>query len=145
MPAIACLTRAEVGRAVGDDPRRPAGGDHADLAAGREVLERLERRALAASRRFGATSVACMEAEVSITRTMSPASPAGRSTNGRAASSARISDQQQLEQQQQAPAELLPRRVGLDVRDQLVPQQRRRHDRLVAAQLEQVHRHDDRA
>ena len=45
--------------------------------------------AFAASRRFGATSVACIDAEVSITRTMSPARPAGRSTNGRAARKAK--------------------------------------------------------
>ena len=57
---------------------------------------------------------------------------------------ARISDEQQLEQQQQAPAQLLPRGVGLDVRDEPVPQQGRRHQRLVPAQLEQVHRDDDR-
>ena len=100
--------------------------------------------AFAASSRVGDTSVACIEAEVSMTSTMSPARPAGRSTNGRAARIARISDEQQLEEQQQAPAELLPRRVRLDVRDELLPQQRRRHDRLVAAQLEQVHRDDDR-
>ena len=43
----------------------------------------------AAARRFGATSVAPMLAEVSITRTTSRASPAGRSRNGRAASSTR--------------------------------------------------------
>ena len=46
--------------------------------------------ALAASRRFGGTSVAAMLAEVSMTRTTSRARPAGRSRNGRAASSARI-------------------------------------------------------
>ena len=46
--------------------------------------------ALAASSRFGATSVAAMLADVSMTSTTSRASPAGRSKNGRAASSARI-------------------------------------------------------
>ncbi len=46
--------------------------------------------AFAASRRFGVTSVACIDADVSITRTRSPASPAGRSRNGRAASRTRI-------------------------------------------------------
>ena len=45
---------------------------------------------LAAVRRSGTTSVAAMLAEVSRTRTMSRARPAGRSTNGLAASSARM-------------------------------------------------------
>ena len=44
---------------------------------------------LAAVSRSGTTSVAAMLAEVSITSTMSRARPAGRSRNGRAASSAR--------------------------------------------------------
>ena len=44
---------------------------------------------LAAVRRSGATSVAAMLADVSMTRTMSRARPAGRSRNGRAASTAR--------------------------------------------------------
>ena len=44
--------------------------------------------AFAASRRVGATSVAAMLADVSTMSTMSPARPAGRSRNGRAASSA---------------------------------------------------------
>ena len=45
---------------------------------------------LAPSSRFGRTSVAPMLADVSTTRMMSRASPAGRSRNGRAASSTRI-------------------------------------------------------
>src|SRR3990172_2065391 len=45
---------------------------------------------LAAVRRSGATSVAAMLAETSMTRTRSLASPAGRSRNGRAASAARM-------------------------------------------------------
>ncbi len=51
-------------------------------------------------------------------------------------------DEQELEQQQEAPPEPLPRRVRLDVREQAGPQQRGRHDRLVAPQLEHVHRDD---
>jgi hypothetical protein len=43
----------------------------------------------AAARRSGATSVACIEADVSMTSTMSCASPAGRSMNGRAARNTR--------------------------------------------------------
>ena len=54
-----------------------------------------------------------------------------------------MSDEQQLEQEQEAPAKLLPRRVRLHVRDQLLPQEGGRHDRLVPAQLEQVHREHD--
>jgi hypothetical protein len=49
-------------------------------------------------------------------------------------------DEQQLQEEQEAPAEALPGRVRLDVRDESRPEQRRRHDRLVAAQLEEVHR-----
>ena len=85
-----------------------------------------------------------MLAEVSTTSTMSRASPAGRSRNGRAASSTRIDDEEQLEQEQQAPAQALPRRVRLDVRDEPLPEQRRRDRRLLAPQPEQVHRDDGR-
>ena len=37
--------------------------------------------------------------------------------------------EEQLEQQEQAPPEALPRRVGLDVGQQPLPEQRGRHDR----------------
>ncbi len=55
----------------------------------RPPVGRSARASMAAARaaaiRFGATSVAAMLAEVSMTSTMSRASPAGRSRNGRAA------------------------------------------------------------
>ena len=151
-------------RTVGvDRPRSPAGpgrGRDVPFATTRAVrpaaitltlppagrsLSASTAAAFAASSRFGVTSVACIDAEVSTTRTRSPARPAGRSMNGRAARNTRISDEQQLEQQQEAPAQPLPRRVRLDVGDEALPQQRRRHDRLVPPQLEQVHRDDERA
>ena len=90
MPAIACLTRA-----MSDVPLattlavRPAAMTLTLPPAG-SSLRASSASAFAASRRLGETSVACMEAEVSTTRTMSPARPAGRSTNGRAASRTRI-------------------------------------------------------
>ena len=89
-------------------------------------------------------SVAPMLADVSSTTTTSRARPAGRSRNGRAASIARIDDEQELEEEQQAASQLLPRCVGLDIGDEPRPEQRRGHDRLVAPQLEQVHRDDRR-
>ena len=99
---------------------------------------------LAASRRLGTTSVAPMLAEASTIRTRSRARP-GRPLEERPSGEQREGDdEQQLEQQQEAPPQPLPRCVGLDVGDEAAPQQRRRHDRLVPPQLEQVHRHDER-
>ena len=88
--AIACLTRprSEVPFAT-TLAVRPAETTLTLPPAGRS-LRASRAMALAASSRFGETSVACIEAEVSITSTMSPARPAGRSTKGRAASSTRI-------------------------------------------------------
>ena len=85
MPAMACRTRPTsdvpfaTTRAV-----RPAAITLTLPPAGRS-FSASTAAALAASSRFGVTSVACIEAEVSTTSTRSPASPAGRSMNGRAA------------------------------------------------------------
>ncbi len=135
----------EVGRLVDHDPGRPVGGDHADLAAGRQVAQRVERRGLGRLQAgSGVTSVAAMLADVSRTSDDVPGEP-GRSLQERPCGEQREDrHEQQLEEQQEAPAQPLPRGVGLDVGDQARPQQRRRHDRLVASQLEQVHREDGR-
>ena len=99
---------------------------------------------LAAVRRSGTTSVARhagrgVDDEDDVPR------EAGRPLDERPGREQREDDdEQQLEQQQEAAPELLPRGVGLDVRDEPRPQQRRRDDRLVAAELEQVHRDDGR-
>ena len=144
MPSMACRTRARsVDSLTTMRALRSAAMTLTLPPVGRSLSASMAT-CLAAVSRSGTTSVAAMLAEVSMTRTMSRARPAGRSRNGRAASSARADDQQQLEQQQQAAAQLLPRRVGLDVGHEPRPQQRRRHDRLVAPQLEQVHRDDRR-
>ena len=52
--------------------------------------------------------------------------------------------QDQLEQQKQRAAEPLPRRVGLDVADQLLPQVGAADRPLGAAQPQHVERDDDR-
>ena len=88
--AIACLTRpmSPVPLAI-TLAVRPAAITLTLPPAGRSLSASMAAD-FAASRRFGVTSVACIDAEVSITSTRSPARPAGRSTNGRAASSTRI-------------------------------------------------------
>ncbi len=94
----------------------------------------------AAARRFGATSVAPMLAEVSMTSTTSRDEP-GRAFQERSCREQhQHKDQQQLDEQQEASAQALPWRVGLDIGQQPAPQQRGRDDGLVASQLEQVHR-----
>ena len=125
-PAIACRTRPRsdvpfaTTRAV-----RPAAITLTLPPAGRS-LSASTAAALAASSRFGVTSVACIEAEVSTTRTRSPARP-GRPLDERARREEHEDQhQQQLEQQQEAAAQPLPRRVRLDVGDELLPQERRR-------------------
>ena len=52
--------------------------------------------------------------------------------------------QEQLQQQQQRAAQPLPRRVGLDVADQLLPQERAADRRSAAAQPQHVEGHDER-
>ena len=137
------LDPPEVRRPVGHDLGRPPRGHDADLAARREVLERIDReglRRVEPARRH----VGRLHRGRGVHHQHDVAREAGRSLHERARGEDREDhDEQELEQQQQAPAELLPRRVRLHVRDELVPQQRGRHDGPVPAQLEQVHRHDD--
>ena len=92
--------------------------------------------ALAASSRDGATSVAAMLADASTTITRSRASVAGRSTNGWAARSAEEEHEEELEEEQERAAQALPRRVRLEVLAEALPEERRAHGPLRAAQLE---------
>ena len=134
----------EVGRLVDDDPCPPVRGDEADLAAGREVAERREGGRLGRLEPVrpdvrGAHAGRRVQHDHDV-----PCQP-GRPLEERSRGEHREDGhEQQLEQQQQAASQLLPRRVGLDVGHEPRPQQRRGHDRLVAPQLEQVHRDDRR-
>ena len=114
---------------------RPSDGSSASASAAAR---------LAAVSRSGKTSVAPMLAEASTTSTRSRARPAGRSRKGRAAARTRISDQQELEQQQQRSPQPLPRRVGLDVAHELLPQERAADRPLLAPQPEHVEGDDER-
>ena len=117
----------EVGRLVDDDPGAPVGGDDADLAAGRQVAERRRcAAALAAVSRFG-SDVRGGHARRRVDDEDDVPRQPGRPLEERPRGEQREDrDEQQLEEQQQAAPELLPRRVGLDVGDQPRPQQRRR-------------------
>ena len=53
--------------------------------------------------------------------------------------------EQELEQEQEAASQPLPRRVRLDIGDEALPEERGGDDRLLAPELEQVHRDDERA
>ena len=133
---------AEVARLVGHDPRRALGGDHADDAAGRQLLERLDRRRLGplepVRQDVGrAHARGRVDDEDDVAR--QPGGPLEERPRGEQHED---QDEQQLEQQQEAPTEPLPGRVRLDVREQAGPQQRGRHHGLVAPQLEHVHRDD---
>ncbi len=133
---------AEVARLVGHDPRRAFGGDHADDAAGRQLLERLDRRRLGplepVRQDVGrAHARGRVDDEDDVAR--EPGGPLEERPRGEQHED---QDEQELEQQQEAPTEPLPGRVRLDVREQAGPQQRGRHHGLVAPQLEHVHRDD---
>jgi len=52
--------------------------------------------------------------------------------------------EEQLEQEEEAAAQPLPRRVGLDVRREPLPEEGRGHDRLGPPQAQQIHRDDGR-
>ncbi len=114
----------DVGGPVGDHPGRAAGRDHADLAAGGQVLERVDRgrlgrleavrrdvRGLHRGRRVQDQHEVAREARRSLDER-----PRGQEHEDQ--------HQQQLEQQQEAPAQPLPGRVRLDVGDQALPQER---------------------
>ena len=98
----------------------------------------------AASSRFGATSVAAMLAEVSRTRTMSRASPAGRSRNGRAARNARITTRSSCRSRSRLRRSFCHGALASTSEIKRCPQQRGRDHSLVPAKLEQVHRDDRR-
>ena len=129
--SIACRTRPEVARLVDDDPGRPVGGDHADLAAGRQVLS-ASIAACLGRRRAGpaATSVAAMLADVSIdqddvageARGPLEERPCGeeREERSRAAAGAATAGSDGAAATARSPRRRRP--AG--------PQQRRRHDRL---------------
>ena len=101
-------------------------------------------RARASVIRLGATSLAAMLADASMTMTRSRAKPAGPLQERPRGEEREDQHQEQLEQQEEAPPEALPRGVGLDVGEQPLPEQGRRHDPLVAAELEQVEGDDER-
>ena len=145
LDAVECLADApEVGRLVDHDPRAPIGRDDADLAAGRQVVERrdggrLGHREPVREDVRGAHARRRIDDEHDVpgeTRRALQERPRGKQRED--------DDEQQLEEQQEAPAQLLPRRVGLDIGDEPAPQQGRWDDRLVAPELEQVHRDDGR-
>ncbi len=138
------LHPAQVRRAVRDDLRRAARRDDAHLAAGREVLERVDRRGLGRVEP-GGRDVGRLHRRRGVHDEDEVAREAGRSLDERPRGEDREDrDEEQLEEEQEAPAQLLPRRVRLDVGHERPPQERGRDDLPVAPQLEQVHREDDR-
>ena len=134
MSAVSLTTIRAVRSAVTTLTRPPVGRSRSASSAA----------ALAASSRLGATSVA-RHAGGRVEHEDDVAGQAGRSFQERSrGEQGQDRHEQQLKQEQQAAPEPLPRRVGLDVRDERVHSRVDGTTRLIPAQLEQVHRHDHR-
>ena len=143
--AVECLADTpHVGRLVDHDPRAPVRCDDADLAARRQVVERRDGSALG-HREPVREDVRGAHARRGIDDEDDVVGETGRALQERPrGKQCEDDDEEQLEEQQKAPTQLLPRCVRLDIGDEAAPQQRRWNDRLVAPELEQVHRDDGR-
>ena len=113
---------AQIARAGGHDPGGPTGLDHADLAAARQVLERLDGGGLGGCQAIR-WDIGRGHARRGVDDQHEVAGQARRSLQEwPRGQEGEDCDQEELKQEQEASTELLPRGIGLDVRGQPLPE-----------------------